>query len=111
MPEWTRPAPTPQAVWPGGPAAGLASNALVENKSRVHRQLLQRLNLSSLDAVDKNQVVAAIRRVVHELVADEETPLNFEEREELVRQVVDEIFGLGPLEPLLKHPTVSDILE
>jgi pilus assembly protein CpaF len=79
-------------------------------KSRVHRQLLQRLNLSSLDTIDKTQVVAAIRRTVHELVADEATPLNFEEREELVTQVVDEIFGLGPLEPLLQDVTISDIL-
>jgi pilus assembly protein CpaF len=83
---------------------------LGEIKSRVHRQLLQRLNLSSLDAADKPQVIGAIRRIVHELVADEATPLNFEEREELVSQVVDEIFGLGPLEPLLKDATVSDIL-
>jgi pilus assembly protein CpaF len=83
---------------------------LGEIKSRVHRQLLQRLNLSNLDAADKPQVVNAIRRIVHELVADEATPLNFDEREDLVGQVVDEIFGLGPLEPLLKDPTVSDIL-
>ncbi|HUP90331.1 MAG TPA: CpaF family protein [Longimicrobiales bacterium] len=130
MPDWMRPTPparpapiaplqavpAPQASmqpptqWPGAPTPGLSSHALVEIKSRVHRQLLQRLNLSSLDTVDKEQVVSAIRRVVHELVADEATPLNFEEREELVRQVVDEIFGLGPLEPLLKDPTVSDIL-
>jgi pilus assembly protein CpaF len=89
---------------------GTTTPVLGEIKSRVHRQLLQRLNLSSLDAADKPQVVGAIRRIVHELVADEATPLNFEEREELVAQVVDEIFGLGPLEPLLKDATVSDIL-
>ena len=94
----------------GDEAPRASAPVLGEIKSRVHRQLLQRLNLSSLDAADKPQVVGAIRRIVHELVADEATPLNFEEREELVGQVVDEIFGLGPLEPLLKDATVSDIL-
>jgi pilus assembly protein CpaF len=48
--------------------------------------------------------------VVHDLLAKETVPLNFEEREELVEQVLDEIFGLGPLEPLLKDPEVADIL-
>ena len=47
---------------------------------------------------------------MQDLITQESVPLNFEEREELVRQVLDEIFGLGPLEPLLKDPTISDIL-
>ncbi|MFQ5890171.1 MAG: CpaF family protein [Gemmatimonadota bacterium] len=81
-----------------------------EIKVRIHRQLLERLNLSNLDALDKNQVVGEIRKVVHDLLAREATPLNLEEREELVGQVLDEIFGLGPLEPLLQDPGVSDIL-
>jgi pilus assembly protein CpaF len=55
-------------------------------------------------------VDSEIRKVVHELLARESVPLNFEEREELVVQVLDEIFGLGPLEPLLKDADVSDIL-
>jgi pilus assembly protein CpaF len=84
--------------------------AFQEIKSRVHRRLLERLNLSNLDSIDKLQVIAAIRKVLHELLAEESTPLNFEEREELVGQVLDEIFGLGPLEPLLKDPDIADIL-
>ena len=52
----------------------------------------------------------AIRKVVYDLLAQESVPLNFEEREELVRQVLDEIFGLGPLEPLIQDPGISDIL-
>jgi pilus assembly protein CpaF len=55
-------------------------------------------------------VVDAIRKVVHDLLAQESAPLNFEEREELVRQVLDEIFGLGPIEPLMQDPEISDIL-
>ncbi|HEX6862952.1 MAG TPA: ATPase, T2SS/T4P/T4SS family, partial [Thermoanaerobaculia bacterium] len=79
-------------------------------KGRIHRRLLERLNLANLDKLEREQVTEAIRRVVHDLLATEKVPLNFEEREELVRQVLDEIFGLGPLEPLMKDPEVSDIL-
>ncbi len=55
-------------------------------------------------------MVEAIRKVVYDLLSQESAPLNFEEREELVTQVLDEIFGLGPLEPLIQDPSVSDIL-
>ena len=79
-------------------------------KGRVHRRLLDRLNLSSIDKADRNQVVETIRRVVHDLLSQEMVPLNFDEREILIGQVLDEIFGLGPLEPLVHDPTVSDIL-
>jgi pilus assembly protein CpaF len=79
-------------------------------KARVHRRLIERLNLSSLDKLSRDQVVDAIRKVVHDLLAQESAPLNFEEREELVRQVLDEIFGLGPIEPLMQDPEISDIL-
>jgi pilus assembly protein CpaF len=81
-----------------------------ELKGRVHRQLLDRMNLSQIDSLEREQVIAEIRRVVQELLQQETTPLNFEERAELVTLVVDEIFGYGPLEPLLKDDGVSDIL-
>jgi pilus assembly protein CpaF len=92
--------------------AGMAGSrsALQEIKGRVHRRLLERLNLSNLDSLDRDQVVGEIRKVVHDLLTRETLPLNFEERDELVGQVLDEIFGLGPLEPLLKDPEISDIL-
>jgi pilus assembly protein CpaF len=72
-------------------------------KGRVHRKLIERLNLSNLERVGREQVVEAIRKVVH-------LALNFEEREQLVVQVLDEIFGLGPLEPLMQDSDISDIL-
>jgi pilus assembly protein CpaF len=98
------PAPSPLA-------AATSGNTLFQHvKSRVHRRLIERLNLSSLDKLTREQVVDAIRKVVYELLAQESAPLNFEEREELVRQVLDEIFGLGPLEPLIQDAGVSDIL-
>ena len=64
-------------------------------KGRIHRKLLERLNLSNLDRLDREQVAEAIRKVVHDLITQESVPLNFEERSELVGQVLDEIFGLG----------------
>jgi pilus assembly protein CpaF len=81
-----------------------------EIRSRVHRKLLERLNLSQLDTLERGQVLVEIRKVLHELLARETVPLNYDEREELGNQILDEIFGYGPLEPLLKDPEISDIL-
>ncbi len=86
------------------------SSAFQQIKAGVHRRLLDRLNLSTLDKVDRDQVVETIRRVVHDLLSQEMVPLTFDEREILIGQVLDEIFGLGPLEPLIHDSTVSDIL-
>ena len=58
----------------------------------------------------REQVIEAIRRVVHDLISQEMVALNYEERELLVSQVLDEIFGLGPLEPLIQDAEISDIL-
>ena len=116
---WETPASPPDAPKPkrAAPAAApkedAASTAAHERallKGRIHRKLLERLNLANLDKMDREQVVDAIRKVVHDLIGQEKAPLNFEEREELVIQVLDEIFGLGPLEPLMNDPQVSDVL-
>jgi pilus assembly protein CpaF len=85
-------------------------HALQQVKGRVHRKLLERLNLSNLDRLERQQVAEAVRKVVQDLITQESVPLNFEERDAVVVQVLDEIFGLGPLEPLIKDPEVSDIL-
>jgi pilus assembly protein CpaF len=79
-------------------------------KTRVHRRILERLNLSNLDKLERDEVVSAIAKVVQDMVAQEQLPLNLGERDQLVRQVVDEIFGLGPLESLMQDPDVADIL-
>jgi pilus assembly protein CpaF len=85
-------------------------HALQQVKGRVHRKLIERLNLSNLDRLDRQQVADAVRKVVQDLITQESVPLNFEERDTVVVQVLDEIFGLGPLEPLIKDPEISDIL-
>lgn len=83
---------------------------LQEVKTRIHRRLLDRLNLSSLDLVDRDEAEGVIREVTQELLARENFPLNGGERDALVGQVLDEIFGLGPLEPLMEDPEITDIL-
>jgi len=79
-------------------------------KADLHRKILDRLDLEKLgrsagDAA-RDEVLVLIRSTVN----SEAVPLSFAERERLAREILDEIFGLGPLEPLLKDPTVSDIL-
>jgi pilus assembly protein CpaF len=94
-----------------GPASGDAWKADQQAvKSHIHRRLLERLNLSNLDRLDRDSVVETIRGLVRELLAAESIPLNLEERDKLIWQVLDEIFGLGPLQPLMEDPTIADIL-
>lgn len=94
----------------GGDTEGRQTATLQQIKVRIHRQLIDRLNLSDLDRRERGEVVATIRKVVLEIIAQEHIPINLEERERLLSQVVDEIFGLGPLEPLQQDPEVADIL-
>jgi pilus assembly protein CpaF len=81
-----------------------------EIKSRLHRKLIERLNLASLSERDQKEGEAEVGRIVRQMLASESAPLNTEEREQIIEQVVHEIFGLGPLEPLLQDPTIADIL-
>ncbi len=82
-----------------------------ELKRELHRKLIERLDLEALESVtDERQVAAQIRQAVAELLRNETTPLSQVEREEMVDQVVYEVIGLGPIEPLFRDRTVSDIL-
>lgn len=83
-----------------------------ELKSRIHNRLLEILNLSVLMRLDKKELLAQIRQVVEKIWQEESSnlPLNLLEREKIFTEVLDEVLGLGPLETLLKDPTVSDIL-
>jgi pilus assembly protein CpaF len=81
-----------------------------EVKSEVHRKLLERLNLSNIEELNRDSVVFEIKKIVRGLLSEQTLPLNLHEREELVDQVLDEVFGLGPLEPLIKDAEISDIL-
>jgi len=82
----------------------------LELKASVHRKLLNRLNLEALAQSDRARAESEIRTLVGELLAEEGTPLSLGEREVLFGELLDDVFGLGPLEPLLRDPTISDIL-
>jgi pilus assembly protein CpaF len=81
-----------------------------EMKFAVHRKLLDRINLEALYAMPGDRVRQEIRPSVAKLVNEEKTPLSLQEKDQLIEEVLDEVFGLGPLEPLLRDRTVSDIL-
>ena len=87
-----------------------APNRMADVKTRVHRQLLQRLNLSNLDGRSRDEAAAIIKPEIHSLLSAEHEALNYDERDVLIQQILDEIFGLGPLEPLMHDPEVADIM-
>ena len=81
-----------------------------ELKFALHRKLLDRINLELLSSVASDRVRTEIRSAVAKLVEEEKTPLSVIEKDRIIEEVLDEVFGLGPLEPLLADPTISDIL-
>src|SRR5712671_996748 len=81
-----------------------------ELKFTLHRKLLDRINLEALSSMAGERARAEIRAAVAKLVDEEKTPLSLVEKDRIIEEVLDEVFGLGPLEPLLRDPTISDIL-
>jgi len=81
-----------------------------EMKARLHRAIITRMDLTKLNTLAPDRVTAEVSRLAEDLLSAENTPLSLIERERLVKEVHDELFGLGPLEPLLGDPTISDIL-
>jgi pilus assembly protein CpaF len=81
-----------------------------ELKSNLHTKLLNEIDLETINRLKEETARDQLRRVVHDLLTREKTPLTQTEREQLVVEILDEVFGLGPLQPLLADPTVSDIL-
>jgi hypothetical protein len=82
----------------------------LEFRANVHRRLLNRLNLEALAQTDRARAENDIRTLLGELLAEESAPLSLSERETLFTEILDDVFGLGPLEPLLRDPSISDIL-
>lgn len=81
-----------------------------ELKSEIHKKLIGVLNLEKVSSLPKDRVRAEIGRVVERLLEDERVPMTTSEMNKMVEEVLDEVLGLGPLEPLLKEPSISDIL-
>ena len=95
---------------PGTVADGTGQHSFQEMKSRLHRTLINRMDLTKLSTLTPDQVHAEVSRLAEAVLAQEAMPLSISERDRLVSDVQHELFGLGPLEPLLADPTISDIL-
>src|SRR5436190_1000952 len=92
------------------PRPGTNSDRWFAIKTQIHSKLLNSLTPDQLKTLNKDGMREQIGNVVERLISDEQIPLTLAERERVIEEVLDEVFGLGPLEPLLKDPTVSDIL-
>src|SRR5690242_19074018 len=89
---------------------GLAPKAYQEMKTALHRDLLSRVDLEKVMSLGNGAARSTIFGLIQDLVGSLNTPLSGTERQQLAREVLNEVFGLGPLEPLLADPTISDIL-
>ena len=108
------PKPVPSAA-----ASGMYTHRIEEEtldavdqlKGDLHRKLIERLDLDALEQIKDERVISAeIRRAVLDLLRDEPTPLSQSQRDEIIEQIIYEVIGLGPIEPLFRDPSISDIL-
>src|SRR5579883_3158465 len=86
------------------------ADRMFEFKSEIHRKLIGVLNLDRVSSIPKDRMRAEIGRVVERLLSDERVPMTAAEQDRIIEEVLDEVLGLGPLEPLLKEASISDIL-
>src|SRR6266571_2018368 len=93
-----------------GKKAGLNFKVYQELKSSLHRDLLNKIDVEKVATVRDDRTRSQALAVIQDLVANLQTPLSGRERERLSLEVLDEVFGLGPLEPLLQDPGINDIL-
>ena len=97
---------------PLGSTGRVVADEYFEIKTKIHLRLLDLLDLSLIDTLERNVLKAEIKSLIARILNEDEirVPLNFTERESLFAEILDEVLGLGPLEPFLQDPTVSDIL-
>jgi pilus assembly protein CpaF len=79
-------------------------------KTDLHRTLIAKLDLEKLSRVNSSQARQAVASMIHEIIVSQKVPLSFEQQEKVQDDLLDEVFGLGPLEPLLNDNSISDIL-
>jgi pilus assembly protein CpaF len=109
-------APTPAGAAPAPTPAPVVSirdrrrDDYTELKVMLHQQLIDRINLAALETMTREQMQRDIGDIVQEMLKENNQALNAAERRQLVEDILDELLGLGPLEPLLKDPTISDIM-
>jgi pilus assembly protein CpaF len=110
-PSWM--APNPESAKDKVPAESsnpLLSDKLLDAKVRLHRRLIEEINLSALEKLPEDEMRAHIQQLVTQYIVVERLALNTQELNEFVSEILDEMTGLGPLEPLLKDPSINDIL-
>ena len=98
--------PNPEPVSSNSPLR----DKLLDAKVRLHRRLIEEINLSAIEKVSEGEVRRQISALVAQYVLAERIALNAQELEDFVDEIIDEMTGLGPIEPLLKDPTINDIL-
>jgi pilus assembly protein CpaF len=106
-------APDPEAAERALRSLNAADTKLVERlelKNRLHTALLERLNLSVIDKVQTEELRREVANLVQQVLAEEKRPMRTEDFKLIVDELMDEVLGFGPLEPLLADPTVNDIL-
>ena len=107
-----RPAATPQKTAPKPPQSRqtAAERARQDLKLRIHRELLQRIDLTNLLHLDPDEATSEVKQVILQLLGEQPQPMSTRDRQQLAEEIHAEVYGLGPLEPLMRDPDVSDIL-
>lgn len=100
----------PPDEMPTGKTITSKDDLFYDIKHRIHGRIVEEINLAVLDEMDPAEVKPEVSRIVERFLEEEKVLLNVGERQILVGEILDELMGLGPIEPLLKDPTISDIL-
>ena len=100
----------PDGAEPAAPANPLLSDKLLDAKVRLHRRLIEEINLSALEKLPEEEIRQHVQQLVSQYILAERLALNAQELNDFVLEILDEMTGLGPLEPLLKDASISDIL-
>ena len=108
---WTvLPEPAPEPAAQTANVNMLQSDKLLDAKVRLHRRLIEEINLQALERLPEDQIRAHVQQLVTQYILVERLALNQQELNDFVSEILDEMTGLGPLEPLLKDDTIADIL-
>src|SRR2546430_12165058 len=102
--------PKLEAAAEPAPSISPLRDKLLDAKVRLHRRLIEEINLSAIEKVSEGEVRRQISALVAQYVLAERIALNAQELDAFVDEIIDEMTGLGPIEPLLKDPTINDIL-
>ena len=109
-PPRTTPAGGVGALTPSPSWTGITTEVYQNLKHELHQKLIEKLDLGTIEKLPREQLRDELRLILSSLLAGSELPLNRTERETMVEELLDEVMGLGPLEPLLRDMSISDIL-